>query len=225
MAEPVALNPEEAAISLEAEMFRTFAAQPTTATGKAYEAAGITGVSAIEAIVENTLAAAEMTARAEALPESLPVSLPVSLTESAGTEEDERLSSEQSLAEQDSAHRDFAYHDSAHHDSARPGAETTAPEISAAEQSVLQNETPSVSPAATADAGHVHPEDTSKPVQLVADEPPKAKAAAAAAAEGGESTSATDASTIASIVDRVMADLRPKIVEEITRKLAGKSNS
>jgi hypothetical protein len=31
-----------------------------------------------------------------------------------------------------------------------------------------------------------------------------------------------DASTIASIVDSVMADLRPKIVEEIARKLAGK---
>ncbi len=41
---------------------------------------------------------------------------------------------------------------------------------------------------------------------------------AAAAAEG----SATDASAIASIVDSVLADLRPKIVEEIAKKLAGK---
>jgi hypothetical protein len=46
--------------------------------------------------------------------------------------------------------------------------------------------------------------------------------AAAAAAQGPTSASATDASTIASIVDSVMADLRPKIVEEIARKLAGK---
>jgi len=44
--------------------------------------------------------------------------------------------------------------------------------------------------------------------------------AAAAAAAGG--SSAPDASTIASIVDRVLADLRPKLVEEIARKLAGK---
>ena len=48
-----------------------------------------------------------------------------------------------------------------------------------------------------------------------------AKAMAAVAAEGA-SSAAPDASTIASIVDSVMADLRPKIVEEIAKKLAGK---
>ena len=48
------------------------------------------------------------------------------------------------------------------------------------------------------------------------------KVMAAAAAEGSSSMSATDASTIASIVDSVMADLRPRIVEEIAKKLAGK---
>jgi len=52
-----------------------------------------------------------------------------------------------------------------------------------------------------------------------ADEALKTMAAAAAAAGG---SSAPDASTIASIVDRVLADLRPKLVEEIARKLAGK---
>jgi hypothetical protein len=79
----------------------------------------------------------------------------------------------------------------------------------------------SVSAAAlTLDAGQGNSGEASKAVQLEADEPPKAKAAAAA--EGGDSISAPDASTIASIVDRVMADLRPKIVEEITKKLAGK---
>jgi CheY-like chemotaxis protein len=46
------------------------------------------------------------------------------------------------------------------------------------------------------------------------------KAMAAAASEG--SSTSTDASTIASIVDSVMADLRPRIVEEIARKLAKK---
>ncbi len=49
------------------------------------------------------------------------------------------------------------------------------------------------------------------------------KAMAAAAAEGSSSSSsATDASAIAGIVDSVMADLRPKIVEEIAKRLAGK---
>jgi hypothetical protein len=46
------------------------------------------------------------------------------------------------------------------------------------------------------------------------------KAMAAAAADN--SGTATDAGTIASIVDSVMADLRPRIVEEIARKLSGK---
>jgi hypothetical protein len=45
------------------------------------------------------------------------------------------------------------------------------------------------------------------------------KAMAAAAADSG---TAPDAGTIASIVDSVMADLRPRIVEEIARKLSGK---
>jgi CheY-like chemotaxis protein len=56
------------------------------------------------------------------------------------------------------------------------------------------------------------------------EEAPKAMAAAASA-EGSSSSSfaaATDSSAIASIVDSVMADLRPKIVEEIAKKLAGK---
>ena len=58
-----------------------------------------------------------------------------------------------------------------------------------------------------------------------AEEAPKAMAAAAAAqgsATSSPAASVPDASTIASIVDSIMADLRPKIVEEIARKLAGK---
>jgi hypothetical protein len=45
---------------------------------------------------------------------------------------------------------------------------------------------------------------------------------AMAAGAGENSGSATDSSTIASIGDSVMADLRPRIVEEIARKLAKK---
>ena len=55
---------------------------------------------------------------------------------------------------------------------------------------------------------------------LPTEEAPKAMAAAAAA--DGASASASDSSTIASIVDSVLADLRPKIVEEIAKKLARK---
>jgi CheY-like chemotaxis protein len=63
--------------------------------------------------------------------------------------------------------------------------------------------------------------EAAKQAEAAATEAPKAMAAAAAA-DGSSSTSVTDAGTIASIVDSVMADLRPKIVEEIARKLAGK---
>jgi hypothetical protein len=62
--------------------------------------------------------------------------------------------------------------------------------------------------------------EAAKQAEHAAEEAPRVMAAAAA--EGSASASAADASTIASIVDRVMADLRPKIVEEIAKKLAGK---
>ena len=54
---------------------------------------------------------------------------------------------------------------------------------------------------------------------------PAARAAAAAAESAapasGASPAATDPRAIASIVDSVLAELRPKIVEEIAKKLAG----
>ncbi len=62
VAEPVALSPEEAAISLEAEMLRTFATRPATipaaAPGGEIEPVRIPRVSAIAAAVENRLAEA-----------------------------------------------------------------------------------------------------------------------------------------------------------------------
>jgi hypothetical protein len=71
---------------------------------------------------------------------------------------------------------------------------------------------------ASADAGG----DVEAAKQAAAAPEERKAMAAAAAAEGSTSVSATDASTIASIVDSVMADLRPRIVEEIAKKLAGK---
>jgi len=66
--------------------------------------------------------------------------------------------------------------------------------------------------------------EAAKQAEQEAEEPPKAMAAAAAEGSSSASTPAfvPDASTIARIVDSVMADLRPKIVEEIAKKLAGK---
>jgi CheY-like chemotaxis protein len=80
--------------------------------------------------------------------------------------------------------------------------------------------------APTSEAANSDVVEAAKQAEHDAEEAPKAMAAAAAAAEGSSSASTSafvpDASTIASIVDSVMADLRPKIVEEIARKLAGK---
>jgi hypothetical protein len=67
--------------------------------------------------------------------------------------------------------------------------------------------------------------EAAKQAQGGAEETPKAMAAAAAEGSSSASSSTsttTDAGTIASIVDSVMADLRPRIVEEIAKKLAGK---
>jgi CheY-like chemotaxis protein len=69
VAVPVALSPEEATISLDAEMFRSFAAIPAvmaaTAVGGGFEVARITGVSAIAAAVDNRLAAAALVGDAD----------------------------------------------------------------------------------------------------------------------------------------------------------------
>jgi CheY-like chemotaxis protein len=51
--------------------------------------------------------------------------------------------------------------------------------------------------------------------------PPEAMAAAASAGNSSSSTPATDSTAIASIVDSVLAELKPKLVEEIARKMAG----
>jgi hypothetical protein len=63
------LTTEEAAISLEAEMFSTFAATFAASPGGDIESVGITGVSAIAAAVESRLAEAELAASAKALSE------------------------------------------------------------------------------------------------------------------------------------------------------------
>ena len=47
--------------------------------------------------------------------------------------------------------------------------------------------------------------------------------AAAASSNGSSSALATDSDTIASIVDSVLAELKPKLMEEIARKLKNDS--
>jgi hypothetical protein len=289
VAEPVTLSPEEAAISLEAEMFRTFAAMPAAisaaTSGGEIESVRITGVSAIAAAVENRLVAAEMAASAKALAEQgaettsaetsaveSPAGVTAAVSKAAsplvdGIEAEiatEKISLEKSEPEK----REAEQKDSA----AKVAEEAPAEEVAAAtfadavgqdevEAAAKQNGEPvsgttaavaeenqdsssdsgsqesmakdvkaksgksnwhqmRTAPASVAASGDVV--EAAKQAEHGAEEAPKAMAAAAAAEGGAASAFATDASTIASIVDSVLADLRPKIVEEIARKLAGK---
>jgi CheY-like chemotaxis protein len=189
VAEPIALSSDEAAISLEAEMFRTFAAMPATvpvsSSGGELEAAPITGVSAIAAAVENRLAEAGLAASSKALP-----------------------------------------------DGAESCSETTANEASATGAATEAVVSEVASPVVEGvEAEKTEPKDSPVPVAervpaeeilAAAQEAPKAMAAAAAADGGSASVPATDASTIANIVDSMLADLRPKLMEEIAKKMAGK---
>ena len=194
VAEPVALSPEEAAISLEAEMFRTFAAvpaampettpeampvatseampveAPATMSAPAPEAevdpAPIVSVSAITAAVESRLAEAELAGSSEAL---------------AGQTADSETESFQTVVAE---------------------ATTEAAPVEA-------------EPMAAASVAESQAEKT----EHVA---PLAMAAAAAASAAASAASDGDAGAIANIVDSVLADLRPKLLEEIAKKLTRK---
>ncbi len=267
IAEPVALTSEESAISLEAEMFSTFASTFAAVSGGEIGSAGVTTVSAIAAAVENRLTEADERGPSEHGSETVPteasvVEAPGEVVATASNAASpvvdgiapEKIAPEKFEAEQ----KDSA---------AKVGDEALAEEVAAAtfadavsnaevEAAAEQNGEPvSGTTAAVADenqdsssdsggqdsmgkdakaksgksnwhqihaapAGNSDVVEAAKQAESGAEDAPKVMAAAAA--EGSSSMSATDASTIASIVDSVMADLRPKIVEEIAKKLAGK---
>ena len=286
VAEPAALTTEEAAISLEAEMFSTFAATFAAASGGDIASVGITGVSAIAAAVESRLAEAELAASAKALseqaaerssettapvPETSVVEAPAEVVAAVSNRaspvvvdgiEPEKVEPQKIEAENLEAERTDSPAKVAEEAPAeQPAAATFAAAGSKDEVGVAdQNEEPGIGTTAavveenqdsSSDSGgqdsmgkdvkaksgksnwhqiHTAPPsvaasndvvEAAKQAAAGAEESPKAMAAAAAA-EGSAFPSATDASTIASIVDSVMADLRPKIVEEIAKKLAGK---
>jgi len=298
VAEPMALSAEEAAISLEAEMFRRFASAPEAAPGGASEAVQVTGVAAIAAAVENRLA--EMAAGTNALteqgaepssaeldsaepgsgepgsaktgssehdsettgPEESAAEAPAEVMEPApipaspvaDESEVEKLEPEKfepgkiEAEQKDSPAEEFAtatFADAVGKDEVE-ATEENEESVSGTTAAVAEENQDSSSdaggeesmgkdvksksgkanwhqihtPAAAAAAGSDVVE-AAKQAEHAAEESPKAMAAAAAEGTAAPA-SATDASTIASIVDSVMADLRPRIVEEIARKLAGK---
>jgi CheY-like chemotaxis protein len=294
IAEPMVLSREEAAISLEAEMFRTFAATAATTTAAMSAASGsdprptaITGVSAIAAAVENRLAEAELAASAKASeqqgaeqglstqgseakaaetsPGEAPAEVMAAISntgspvfdalepekiepakiESVVAEplkvEAEKIELEKIAPEKLGAEQK----DSA----AKVSEEVRAEEIAPATFADAVGQDDRVATAAIAEESQDTSSDAGGEESMgdlksksgksnwhqirttpagaaatseAAETAEAPKAMAAAAAEGSSSTSASDASTIAGIVDSVMADLRPKIVEEIAKRLAGK---
>jgi len=281
VAEPIALSREEAAISLEAEMFRTFAATATTlpaaVSGSDVRPVAITGVSAIAAAVESRLAEAELAASAKASSEQgaerdlsnqnlelraaetsaaeAPAEVmaaisnaaspvfdeiaPETVAEEVAPEkpEAEQRNSAAEVPEEEPAVAAATFADAVGRDEVEATTQPTGESFGGTTAAVAEESQDTSSDAGgeesmgnvksksgksnwhqirTAPAGAAATSDASEPAEA-----PKAMAAAAAA-EGSSSSSATDASTIAGIVDSVMADLRPKIVEEIAKRLAGK---
>ena len=300
VAEPVTLSPEEAAISLEAEMFRTFATTPASmsaaTSGGEMEPVRITGVSAIAAAVENRLAEAGLAAVPEASTEpgaehgpseqdsvrhassehasettaaetsalEAPAEVMAAASDAASPAVDrievektapEKIEPEKIEAEQkDSAAKVVeeapaeevaaaTFADAVGKDEVEATGEQNEEPVSGTTAAVAEESQDSSSDAggqesmgkdvkaksgksnwhqihtAPASAAASSDVETAKQERVV-EEAPKAMAASASAEGGTGSVSATDASTIASIVDSVMADLRPKIVEEIAKKLA-----
>jgi CheY-like chemotaxis protein len=282
IADAVALSAEEAAMSLEAEMFRTFATMPTTtdASGPATPSSSelaperIIGVSAIAAAVESRMAAAGMASGTETWSSQHSRSMENAAAEAAaaleasaellaaasaatpvvdliGAEVERKIVAEaaeaekkhsQAKAAEEAPAEEFAsatFADAMGKNEIEAAAEATVDAaVDATEQNQDSNtevggqdsmgkngktksEKSNLQETQAAPANVMAVADnspgTAQPTAPVAEEAPKAMAAAA-----DSSASANDARTIANIVDSVMADLRPRIVEEIAKKLAGK---
>ena len=250
IAEPVMLTPEEAASSLEAEMFRTMAEAPA---GEIHSS-GLTGVSAIAAAVENRLAAAELAAKIDASAgQAAGLSSAganehssESGSESAVEESAEEVVADTTLAAavaKDEVEAPVSQNSSSENSASSndPAGDTLVAVATVAEdqdsssdsggRESMGKDVKSKSGKSNgrqigkAQAGSGTRNDASEVMEASRQaevENENQKAMAAAASESSASASTPDASTIASIVDSVMADLRPRIVEEIARKLAGK---
>ena len=245
VAEAVALSPEEASLSLEAEMFRTFA--PLTDTTAASSAAAKDDA-AENAVAFSTEPAAEAPAAGGEVPAA---GIGASAAAPEKIEPEPRDAPAKPTGEtppEEIVAATFA--DAVHHDefevasvekSAEPAAHATAPAPAAASASTVEEVSSSEDKAGGQESMGKDTKDRAKsgksnwhqirtaptPAAVQGDvveaakqaeEVPKSRAAAAAA----DGSAASDPDTIASIVDSVLADLRPKIVEEIAKKLAKK---
>jgi CheY-like chemotaxis protein len=252
VAAAVPVSPEEAALSLEAEMFQTVTGMatgestapvaPATASPAAESepAAEVKPEIAAEAPAEAMAAVPTVASGAVALNieqvEAEPKDVPAEVAEEAA---------EEPMA---ATFADAVQHDEVAAVSEQPSAELVieaavlaqaveGPAVETMEGPPLhatEDEEAMAKERAKAGKSSWHQIRTGSPAAATQDvveaakqaepveEAPKAMAAAAAADSAPAAVAASDPNTIASIVDSVLADLRPKIVEEIAKKLAGK---
>ncbi|MBZ5658551.1 MAG: response regulator [Acidobacteriia bacterium] len=248
----VALSSEEAALSLEKEMFRTLAG--TAAEGSDSAATAATAAMSPTAVASEPVAEVKPDILAEAPAETLAaVPSAVSETDSPSVAEvqaEQKDSPAKVAAEAAEEPAAATFADAVEHNevSAQPGtepaseaavpAEEVGPPVvetmevptseAVGDEEVMAKERANTGKSTWHQLRKGAPAaGTSDVVEAAkqaepAEEAPKAMAAAAAAENTGASPAAPDAKAIASIVDSVLADLRPKIVEEIAKKLAGK---
>ena len=234
VAESVELSAEEASVSLEGEMFRTFRAGEAGKEEPAPVAEPVAAHTAAEDdAVEAAVAAAEeakeaMQAAVEARTEESPAVAEPGLAETIAGKEEVLPGQEPVEASEEVAATTFAdavQREETEAISAEESAETEEGEVTPAEgEESMGKETKTKSDKAKWHQIHSTPApaaksdvvEAAKQADARAEESPKAMAAAAAA-DGG-----ADATAIASIVDSVLADLKPKIVEEIAKKLGKK---
>ena len=254
VAAAVAVSPEEAALSLETEMFRTLAGPSRVESDSAMTVAT---AAMSPAAVENE-AAAEVKAEIPAEPAAETMAaVSVAATEAAALsvelvqaeQKDSPAKVEEEAAEEAVAatFADVAQHNEIEvvsaktstepvSDAAVPAEEVGPPVVetmevptseAAGDEEAMAKERAKTGKSnwhqirtGSAAAGTQDVVEAAKQAAPV-EEAPKAMAAAAAA-ESAPAAAGPDPSAIASIVDSVLADLRPKIVEEIAKKLAGK---
>ncbi len=248
IAEPVALTPEEASASLEAEMFGKFVAdvageitapaagQPSSSTEPVSEAvAESAAASTAQTEIQPVLTAVPEIAQEMAQQASAPT-LPADAPDQAPAATFADLAPPQEAAA-DCVAQSIVAHETIAEEriaqgAAEQGAQLDAPQVEASaapecaaevahEDSIPEaGGQPDMSKRGKPTSAKLKELQSVEPAPTETLEAPKTMAAAASA--DGSSTSGPDPSAIASIVESVLADLRPKIVEEITRKLSRK---
>jgi len=230
VAEAVPMSPEETAGSLEAEMFRTFA---TSTGGQAQGNNGASVNTGSEPGVGTPGTAAESRAELSAFT-AAEISLASAMAASASFSEQQKDSSAK-LEEGPEEVAGTTFADAIRHEeteSASPAARTIS-SVSAEALARQEDSSSENGPGGQEAMGKEANGKGKSTWHQIRSGAPAASDAVEAAKQGEENPKtmaaaasadgASDPNSIASIVDSVLADLRPRIVEEIAKKLAKKN--